>query len=131
MLVYSLSNGHTCITNRKNWDSIYTKSMIFVVYGRMTRYSNNSSSFSNRIKYPVKIRKGGNRPILNGYFLDSTSYIDSHGMLQAHTYQKPCNLFVYITLHSAYPPGLTKCLILVIYKHIATKNLFLQTFSAW
>ena len=44
-------------------------------------------------------------------FLDLTIMIDSEGHITTKTYQKPENLFLYISPHSAHPPGLVKSLV--------------------
>ena len=44
-------------------------------------------------------------------FLDLTIKIDSMGNITTETYQKPMNLFLYITPNSAHPPGLMKSLV--------------------
>ena len=44
-------------------------------------------------------------------FLDLTIMIDAEGHITTKTYQKPENLFLYISPNSAHPPGLIKSLI--------------------
>ena len=95
--------------------------MIFLTYGTMTRYSNNLNSFSNIIKYPVKIRRGGGiglSPRVD-FLIQSHILILMAYYILIHTRKhSTCSyIYIYITLYSAYPPGLTKCL---IFGHLQT-----------
>ena len=62
-------------------------------------------------------------------FLDLTIWLDPSGNISTRTFQKPMNLFLYITPDSAHPPGLIKSLVfgllLTYYKHNTNSSDFL------
>lgn len=92
--------------------------------GSPTAYEEFKKDLNSQCKLKWKTTKLG----IEENFLDLTVRVLPNRMVETRTYQKPNNLFLYITAHSSHPPGLLKSLIFGLLQTYKAQNTWLEDF---